>query len=84
MRKAMSKKKQKKVTIRVTKLHHGYYVIHERTRFLLFFHLWVKGSPTLGLAKAYAKFGIAQTAIITKAKQHGVIANIVIGKAVRK
>jgi len=80
----MSKKKQKKVTIRVTKLHHGYYVIHERTRFLLFFHLWVKGSPTLRLPKAFAKFNIARNAVWERARQLDVVANIVIGKAVKK
>ena len=76
--------KKRKITIRITKLHRGYYAIHERTRFLFFFHLWVKGSPTLGLCKAYAKFNIARNAVWTKAKEHDMIANIVIGEATRK
>ena len=76
--------KQKKVTVRITKLHPRFYVIHEHTRFLFFFHVWVKGSPTLGLARAYAKFGIARTAIHTKARQLGYTPTIVIGVAEKK
>lgn len=80
----MTMSKKKKVTIRITKLHHGYYVIHERTRFLMLFPLWVKGSPTLRLPKAFAKFNIARNAVWERARQLDVVANIVIGEAVKK
>ncbi len=76
----MKKKNKKRVQIRLTKVHHGYYAIEERTRFLIFFHMWVHGSPTLGLPKAFSKYNIARNAILAKARQHDVIVDISIGQ----